>query len=160
MSEPTAIPRVCQAAARDLEPIVRYVGRCRTCGHRGAVDAIAHTYSASGRTYTSYGIALTVDDREEPDPWGGPPQLSLAQWASVPFVGLQLHAHRAYKRLGLWCACDKALPLKPLKAVCNAARPCNDRCVNAVSITCDCACGGAKHGSAWIGASQFTKAGS
>lgn len=142
---------------------VRYVARCRACGHKGAFDAELVTQTVQGRDYTNPVIRLLTEDFVVPDTLnGGTRTVEQAGWlylvvpdgrARIRFsldldgVGMQ-----ALKRLGLWCACDNVIELrvKALKATRNEAKRCGSACHSAVSATCDCSCGGKSHASAWI----------
>jgi len=142
-----------QAATDSPQTVVRYVARCRSCPRRGAVDAAVYTVRVQGRDYMHRGIAYAPED------YADAPILSSALgYVRMPQpparTGFQLDMHgvarRALIRVGLWCTdCGCQMKVNALKATRNDAKPCGERCQNATAITCDCACGGARHASAW-----------
>ena len=140
----------------------RYVARCKGCGHKAAVDAELVTKAIQGREYTNPGIPLIPEDFVVTGPDGEPRTVEKACWSHLSIPDGRSHtrfhldwdgvAKNALKRVGLWCACGNVdqLRVKPLTATRNDAKRCGSACHSAISSTCDCACGGKNHASAWI----------
>lgn len=142
---------------------VRYLARCAACGHRAAADATVRTEYIARHPYTRHMLPVIAEDRARLDPWTGEPipepqaPGERELWACIQVTAqggrpfLNSAQRKVFKRFGLWCPnCDLPLQPRPLKATPKPAKQCDDRCVAAISSTCDCSCGGARHGSAWI----------
>ena len=153
----------------------RYMGRCRTCPYRAAVDAELFSVTTGGRTSSWFGIPVLDEDHD--DYTRARRAQTEALWAASGITGLspRLPAHvrmpqppawvrfqldmdgiarRALIRVGLWCpTCSGQIRVTPLKATRNEGKRCSDVCKRATSITCDCSCGGQMHGRAWLAGS-------
>lgn len=134
---------------------IRYVGRCRSCQHRGTVDALVRATRVQGRDYVLHVLPVTDADRPHLDPFDESRGRDMRyEWVLLPPISSRADMSgvraRVFKRLGLWCGCNKELRLSPVAATADPQRRCDARCRSAVSITCDCSCGGAGHGARWL----------
>lgn len=146
---------------------VRYMARCRTCRRKGAIDAEMYTITLQGRTYTWPGIPILDEDHNDYTRARAaeasvvraaagatyPAHVRMPQPPAWNRFQLDMDgiARSVLIRVGLWCPdCNDQMRVTPLKATRNDAKRCNDVCMRATSITCDCSCGGQNHGKAWL----------
>lgn len=130
--------------------VIRCLGRCRLCGHRGAVDAEVRTIRIGAGSFEVPQVAVTGADYERLDPWATTStQTPAPGWVRIDILPRDAVAARVFKRLGLWCQCGSALRMRPLRAIRDETKRCDDRCKAAVTTACTCSCGGKQHGSSW-----------
>ena len=155
----------------ELVEAARYMGRCRTrgCSYRAVVDAEVRPYTYEGRVLTSDVIRLlpedlceyTVERRAETAAIiaanGYPPQrdptLTMPDGRSWTRFRLDLYGdvRRALIRVGLWCPhCDDEIKVTRLTAKRNDGKTCSRICMQAISSSCECSCGGSNHGRGWM----------
>lgn len=126
----------------------RFVGRCKVagCRHRTAVDTVTFLYPGSPLGSVRRYEVNVLPTGDSARPWV---PLDFRFSAHSPSAREQT-VRQVFEQLGLFCPDHGAtVKLRGVRGRIAQNVACTSRCHNAISDTCDCECGGRRHGEAW-----------